>query len=219
MMFQKTCKKHYKDSSKNISFPILRKNKSNALRRFRHALNKYYVQRGLSPLNRFGYIMSNEWDTFVQQHTTPETIALSNKMKEMDAKNKFRHKLGPGGYRAAMPKWTKKKQEFREAGIPDPLEGCTVHTRNWIRGHSHTDDSRRLITSSSEVTNVAEKAKTLTTKEKNGEFKFSKRETNSAQPSRMRNIVVAHEQYLQLHRGRKGLWMKVICTRSVKHMR
>jgi hypothetical protein len=34
---------------------------SNALRRFRHALNKYYVQRGLSPLNRFGYIMPNEW--------------------------------------------------------------------------------------------------------------------------------------------------------------
>jgi hypothetical protein len=27
---------------------------SNALWRFRHALNKYYVQRGLSPLNRFG---------------------------------------------------------------------------------------------------------------------------------------------------------------------
>jgi hypothetical protein len=39
---------------------------SNALQRFRHALNKYYVQRGRSLLNRFGYIMPNEWDTFVQ---------------------------------------------------------------------------------------------------------------------------------------------------------
>jgi hypothetical protein len=44
---------------------------SNALQRFRHALNKYYVQRGLSLLNQFGYITPNEWDTFVQQHTTP----------------------------------------------------------------------------------------------------------------------------------------------------
>jgi hypothetical protein len=35
---------------------------SNALWRFRHALNKYYVQRGLSPLNWFGYITPNEWD-------------------------------------------------------------------------------------------------------------------------------------------------------------
>jgi hypothetical protein len=38
---------------------------SNALQRFRHALNKYYVQRGLSLLNQFGYITPNEWDTFI----------------------------------------------------------------------------------------------------------------------------------------------------------
>jgi hypothetical protein len=144
---------------------------SNALWRFKYAINKYYVQRGISPLNRFGYITSNEWDTFVQQHTTPQAVALSNKMKELNTKNKFRHKLGPRGHKAAMPKWTKKEQELRDAGIPDPLEGCTVCTRNWIRGHSCTDDSRRLITPSSEVTSVVEKAKTLIAKEKTGEFK------------------------------------------------
>jgi hypothetical protein len=80
---------------------------SNALRRFKHALNKYYVQRGLSPLNWFGYIMPTEWDTFVQQHITPQVVAFSNKMKELNMKNKFKHKLGPGGYKAAMPKWVK----------------------------------------------------------------------------------------------------------------
>jgi hypothetical protein len=48
---------------------------SNALQRFRHALNKYYVQSGMSPLNRFGYITPNEWDTFIQQHTTLEVVA------------------------------------------------------------------------------------------------------------------------------------------------
>jgi hypothetical protein len=110
----------------------MRKTMSNTLQRFRHTLNKYYVQRGLSPLNQSRYIMSNEWDTFVQQHSTPEAIAHSNSMKELNAKNKFRHKLGPGGYKDAMSKWTKKEQELRETGIPDPLEGCTVRTRNWI---------------------------------------------------------------------------------------
>jgi hypothetical protein len=101
---------------------------SNALQSFRHALNKYYAQRGLSPLNQFGYITPNEWD--IQQHTTPQVVVLSNKMKELNVKNKFSHKLGPGGYKAAMPKWAKKVQELRDAGIPDPLEGCTVCTRN-----------------------------------------------------------------------------------------
>jgi hypothetical protein len=92
-------------------------------------------------------------------------------MKELNKKNKFRHKLEPGGYKVAMSIWTKKDQELREAGIPDPLEGCTVCTKNWIRGRSHIDVSRRLITSNSEFTSVVEKAKTLTAKEKVGEMK------------------------------------------------
>jgi hypothetical protein len=70
-----------------------------------------------------------------------------------------------------MPKWTKKEQELHDAGIPDPLEGCTVRTRNWIWDRSHTDDSGRLIASSSEVTSVVEKGNTLAAKEKTGEFK------------------------------------------------
>jgi hypothetical protein len=51
-------------------------------------------------------------------------------MKELNAKNKFSHKLGPGGYTAAIPKWAKKEQELHDAGIPDPLEGCTMCNRN-----------------------------------------------------------------------------------------
>jgi hypothetical protein len=68
-----------------------------------------------------------------------------------------------------MLKWVK-EQELCDAGIPDPLEGCTVHTKNWIRDYSCIDDSGRLITSSPEVTSVIEKAKTLTAKEKTGKI-------------------------------------------------
>jgi hypothetical protein len=74
--------------------------------------------------------MPNEWDTFIQQHTTPQVVALNNKMKELNAKNKFRHKVGPGGYKAAMAKWAKKEKELCDAGILDPHEGCTMCTRN-----------------------------------------------------------------------------------------
>jgi hypothetical protein len=81
----------------------------NALQRFRHGLNKFYVQTGRSPLNQFEFIMPNEWNIFQQQHTSPEAKALSNKIKELNKKNKFTHRLGPSGYKAAMPKWTKKE--------------------------------------------------------------------------------------------------------------
>jgi hypothetical protein len=54
-----------------------------ALRRFRNALNKFYVQPVVSPFNRFGFITPNEWNTFKQLHTTPEAMACSNRMKEL----------------------------------------------------------------------------------------------------------------------------------------
>jgi hypothetical protein len=103
-----------------------------AFRRFRHALNKFYVQSGVSPFSRFGFITSNKWNTFQQLHTTLEAMAHSNRMKELIRKNKFKHRLGPSGYKAAIPLWTKKEQELHEAGIPDPLQGCTLRMRNWI---------------------------------------------------------------------------------------
>jgi hypothetical protein len=51
-------------------------------------------------------------------------------MKELIQKNKFKHRLGPGGYKVAIPLWTKKEHELREAVIPDPLEGCTLRMKN-----------------------------------------------------------------------------------------
>jgi hypothetical protein len=74
-----------------------------ALPRFRHALNKFYVHPSVSPFNRFGYITPNEWNTFQQLHTTPEAMARSNRLKELIRKNKFKHRLELGGYKAAIP--------------------------------------------------------------------------------------------------------------------
>jgi hypothetical protein len=54
-----------------------------ALQRFRHALNKFYVQPGVSPFNRFGFITPNEWNTFKELHTTTKSMARSNRMKEL----------------------------------------------------------------------------------------------------------------------------------------
>jgi hypothetical protein len=75
-----------------------------ALRRFKHALNKFYVQPDVSLFNRFGFITPNEWNTFKELHTTLEAMACSNRMKELIWKNKFKHRLGPGGYNPTLDK-------------------------------------------------------------------------------------------------------------------
>jgi hypothetical protein len=78
-----------------------------AIQTFIHALNKFYVQPSVSSLNQFGFITPNEWNTFQQLHTILEAIALINRMKVLIRKNKFKHKLGPGEYKVAIPLWTK----------------------------------------------------------------------------------------------------------------
>jgi hypothetical protein len=142
-----------------------------ALRRFRHSFNKFYVQPGLSPFNQFGFITPNKWNTFQQLHTNPEAMVRSNRIKKLIQKNKFKHRLGPGGYKVAIPLWTKKEQELNEAGIPNHLKGCMLRTRNKIWGRSHIDDNRQLVTLNSDITRVIQNAKYLITKEKIGEFK------------------------------------------------
>jgi hypothetical protein len=62
-----------------------------AIRKFRHELNKFYVQPGVSPFDRFCFMTPNEWNTFQQLHTTPEVVACNNRMKELIWKNKFKH--------------------------------------------------------------------------------------------------------------------------------
>jgi hypothetical protein len=56
-----------------------------------------------SPFNRFGFITPNKWNTFQQLHTTSEAMVHNNRMKELIRKNKFKHRLGPGGYKAKIP--------------------------------------------------------------------------------------------------------------------
>jgi hypothetical protein len=70
--------KHEEQGKRATIFTIGR-----ALRRFRHALNKFYVQPGVSSFNQFGFIIPNEWNTFKELHTTPESMAHSNRMKEL----------------------------------------------------------------------------------------------------------------------------------------
>jgi hypothetical protein len=49
-------------------------------------------------------------------------MARSNRMKELIQKNKLKHRLGPGGYKATIPLWTKKEQKLCELGYRNPMK-------------------------------------------------------------------------------------------------
>ena len=71
---------------------------------FRCNLNKDYVVQGLTPFNRIGFIMPNEWTECVSQQTSEEASPRNRQFKELNKKNKYKHFIGPGGYKAKIPK-------------------------------------------------------------------------------------------------------------------
>jgi hypothetical protein len=117
-------------------------------------------------------------------------------MKELIRKNKFKHKIGLGGYKAAIPLWTNKEHELRETGIPDPLEDCMLRTKNWTWGRSRLDNSGQLVTSNSDITRVIENVKNLVTKEKAGKFKPQRQKDQISAAHKSKKTSRLHMSYL-----------------------
>jgi len=88
----------------------------------------------------------------------------------LSKKNIFRPNLGPGGYKAKLLKWRQMEERLRQAGIPNPLEGCSERTKTWLLGRSKSTDDGQLIPKSSGVEEVLQRAKELARKEKEGTF-------------------------------------------------
>ena len=67
-------------------------------RRWKSLHNTLYVQNGLTSFADFGDITPAQWKEFVQQKTTEEALALSQKNRELAQSNIHKVRLRPGGY-------------------------------------------------------------------------------------------------------------------------
>ena len=57
------------------------------------------------------------------------------KNKANAAKKTQFHRLGPGGYAVAMPKWDKYKQEMEDAGVTPVTRSWPPRCRTWFYVH------------------------------------------------------------------------------------
>jgi hypothetical protein len=98
--------------------------------------------------------------------------------------------------------------------IPLKVARCTRETRSRVGLIWMTTDSWSLQTlillEGLKISKISSLKRRLVNSSR------SVRKTNSAQPSKPKNIKVAHELSLQLHRGRKSSQRTSICTRSVE---
>ena len=109
-------------------------------RSWKKKLWKKYLKTQKVPVFE-GYLakQANHWKAFQEYKESEDAQALSEKNKINADKKKYHHKLGPGGYETAIPKWDKKEQDLIDKGIvPEPLrDECMVGRTTKQQGTSY----------------------------------------------------------------------------------
>ena len=90
-----------------------------SFRCWRSELDKKYIQKGLTPFNKFGNISPSQWEELMALKTSPEALELSAHNTELAKRNKHHHHLGPGGYYAKEEQFRKMDEEATAVGNID----------------------------------------------------------------------------------------------------
>ena len=75
------------------------------------------------------------WDDFVTFKDSELSKERSMKNKANAARKTQFHRLGPGGYAVALPKWDKSEQEMEDAGVTPVTRSWPPRCRTWFYAH------------------------------------------------------------------------------------
>ena len=114
-----------------------------SFQRWRSELNTKYIQKRLTPFNKFDKITPSQWEELVAQKTSSEALKLSARNTELAKRNKHHHHLDPGGYYAKEEQFRKMDEEAAAAGNID-VTNLKVRSRNWIYARSTESSGSNL---------------------------------------------------------------------------
>ena len=109
-----------------------------SFRRWKSELNTKYVKTGRTPFADYGEISQAQWEEFVRQKSTEQSLALSKKNTDMALSNVHKVHLGPGGYQRKADQWRREREAAIAAEQPDPFEGLTERAWFWHSGRQAT---------------------------------------------------------------------------------
>ena len=95
-------------------------------------MNTRYVQKGRTPFADYGDITPAQWEEFVRQKTTEESITLSQKQTELAKSNIHKVCLRLGGYQRKIDQWRHEREATIAAGQPNPYEGIDDRGWQWL---------------------------------------------------------------------------------------
>ena len=96
-----------------------------SFRRWKSELNTKYVQKSRTPFANYGDITPQQWEEFVRQKNSEESLALSKRNRDLALSNVQKVCLGPGEYQRKADQWRRERDAAIAAGLPDSFVGLT----------------------------------------------------------------------------------------------
>jgi hypothetical protein len=98
----------FQEDAKPQAFKLFWKTTAKAWRQFRFQLRRDFIRKGLAPLTRHPFIVSEQWKEFVKQEETEQASSISVKFKELRSRNRSEHSMGLASYTLKLEKWRKR---------------------------------------------------------------------------------------------------------------
>ena len=103
-----------------------------SFRRWKSELNTKYVKKGRTPFADYREIIQAQWEEFVWQKNSEESLALSKRNRDLALSNIHKVRLGPGGYQRKADQWRREREAAIATGLPDPFQGLMDHGWFWL---------------------------------------------------------------------------------------
>jgi hypothetical protein len=188
-----------------------------------HKKNLYlnYVAKGITPEFKDAHEgLRQQWPDFVNYKQSSEAKAKSAKNKENAKKKIYHHKLGPGGYRTAVPKWQAMEADLKKREITPGTDGWFERAKYWWYAHGGKLDAKTGATVFRKQIVIPTKAilKAMEDAQK-GLFRPEReRETSCGVPLGTMKKVDGHEAEA-VFRGRKRFPSTLTLTEAVREQR
>src|SRR6266508_3066645 len=117
------------------------KTANKAFKDWKSDLNMDYVQKGQSPLKKYGMITPDDWATFVEKESSEAAKLLSKQRSELAEKNMHPHTMRSSGYAEKIPIWQKEIEDAINAGKEIPFANLDERSKNWMLGRRSTSSS------------------------------------------------------------------------------